>query len=194
MPTGYIHRGWQPLREVQPEEINPKLAEVRGALGVEPPDEVWINNRYQVVVDFVESSDDRHDDRDIPKEQKLAHLSIHSHDRGPMRNWRHLQQIKNEVCGEERFGVEVFPAESLLVDTSNEYHLFVLPEGETMGFGLDESLVSSDEQVESYNAAPHPGHQEPWEPGLTTGRNKNANVGPEILDAPLGTLGRVHGG
>ena len=56
-------------------------------------------------------------------------LSIKRRDRGIVRDWRHLQRIKNDLCGDERWGVEFFPAESELVDTSNQFHLCVMPEG-----------------------------------------------------------------
>jgi len=43
-------------------------------------------------------------------------------------SWREFQQIKNELVGPECEGVELFPAESRLVDTSNQYHLWVNPD------------------------------------------------------------------
>jgi hypothetical protein len=52
-------------------------------------------------------------------------LTIWRHDRQACQNWRHLQQIKNELIGPEHEAVELFPAESRLVDTANEYHLWV---------------------------------------------------------------------
>lgn len=113
----------------------------------------------------------------------LLHLSIHANDRGPMRNWRHLQQIKNEVAGEIRTAVEIFPREDQLTDTSNEYHLWVLPEGIDLPFGIgDEPLVSPDEaDVQEWNDAPHKGRQEGWEPGLTTGRTEHSREARERL-------------
>lgn len=52
-------------------------------------------------------------------------LSISRHDGLPCDQWSHLQQIKNEIVGTEFEAVELFPAENRLVDTSNEYHLWV---------------------------------------------------------------------
>lgn len=54
-----------------------------------------------------------------------THLSIKRHDRLPIHNWQHMQQIKNDICGEEREGVELYPAMSRIIDTSNQYHLWV---------------------------------------------------------------------
>ena len=56
-------------------------------------------------------------------------LSIVRRDREAVHDWRDLQRIKNEVCGPEREAVEIYPAESRLVDTNNQYHLWVLPPG-----------------------------------------------------------------
>jgi hypothetical protein len=55
----------------------------------------------------------------------FVHLDITRHDRGSCKNWRELQQIKNEIVGSENEAVELFPAESRLVDTANQYHLWV---------------------------------------------------------------------
>lgn len=55
----------------------------------------------------------------------VFHLSIKRHDKEPCRDWRDFQQIKNELVGPEHEGVEVFPAESRLVDMANQYHLWV---------------------------------------------------------------------
>lgn len=55
----------------------------------------------------------------------LIWLSICRKDRKPIRDWRHMQRIKNELVGPECEGMEMYPAESRLVDTSNQYHLWV---------------------------------------------------------------------
>lgn len=50
--------------------------------------------------------------------------------------WREKQRIKNEIFGPERVAVEVFPAQSELVDDANLYHIWILPEGQRLPFGL----------------------------------------------------------
>lgn len=52
------------------------------------------------------------------------HLSIKRHDKQPMNDWREMQEIKNAICGDEVEAIQLYPAESRLVDTSNQYHLF----------------------------------------------------------------------
>jgi hypothetical protein len=50
-------------------------------------------------------------------------------------DWRDMQMMKNEICGEERTAVEVFPPMSKLVDTCNQFHLWVYPEDYELDFG-----------------------------------------------------------
>jgi hypothetical protein len=40
-------------------------------------------------------------------------------------DWRDLQAIKNQLCGDEAEAIQLFPAESRVVDTANQYHLWV---------------------------------------------------------------------
>ena len=67
-------------------------------------------------------------------EEGAIHLSIRHQNRKAIRDWRHFQRIKNELVGAEREAIEIFPPESQLVDTANQYHLFVLPAGATSPF------------------------------------------------------------
>lgn len=52
--------------------------------------------------------------------------------------WAVKQQIKNELFGYEATAIEVFPAETDLVDEANMYHIWILPEGFEIPFGLRE--------------------------------------------------------
>jgi len=52
--------------------------------------------------------------------------------------WAEKQRIKNELFGPERTAIEVFPAESELVDAANMYHIWLLPEGCDLPFTLKE--------------------------------------------------------
>lgn len=89
----------------------------------------FINNLYQVSVD--EDS------------EGALHLSIVRRDRTPIRDWRHLQRIKNEIAGPEREAVEVYPADSRLVDTNNQYHLWVFPKGSDIQIGFQQRHVTN---------------------------------------------------
>ena len=57
----------------------------------------------------------------------LIHACIRRHDGRPCTDWNHLQQIKNELIGPEHEAVELFPAESRLINVTNEFHLWVHP-------------------------------------------------------------------
>lgn len=50
--------------------------------------------------------------------------------------WATKQEIKNEIFGKDRVAIEVFPEESKLVDVCDCYHLWILPKGFKMPFGI----------------------------------------------------------
>lgn len=74
-------------------------------------------------------------------------LSIAPLDGSPVRRWRDLQRIKNELAGPEREAVEVFPAESRLHDACNAYDLWVGPEGFRFPVGWRERDVLTSVQA-----------------------------------------------
>jgi hypothetical protein len=57
--------------------------------------------------------------------EDLWWLSIRRLDREAIHDWRELQQIKNEIVGPRNEGFEIYPSESRIVDTANQYHLWV---------------------------------------------------------------------
>jgi hypothetical protein len=70
------------------------------------------------------------------------HIAIGRHDHQPCTNWRDFQRIKNELVGPEYEAVELFPAESRLMDTENEYHLYVLADPQQrFPFGFERRAV-----------------------------------------------------
>lgn len=50
--------------------------------------------------------------------------------------WAEKMMIKNELFGEDRFAIEVYPKQKNLVDTSNVYHLWVFNKKYDMPFGI----------------------------------------------------------
>lgn len=66
----------------------------------------------------------------------IDHLLIRRHDGGLLFPWSDMQRIKDELCGAERVGLEVFPPRSQLVDDANCRHIWVLPIGFSLPFGL----------------------------------------------------------
>jgi len=90
----------------------------------------YINNKYQVHVHKSQPEDNKigfHIDGKVASESMgITHLSIRTHDRSPISDWRDMQTIKNELVGKEYEAVQLHPAESRLIDTVNQYHLWVL--------------------------------------------------------------------
>lgn len=89
------------------------------------PDEMWMNNLYQCAVHYLDDQDSF----------GALHLSIKRRDKRPIHDWRHLQQIKNDVAGDSREALELYPSEDRRVDTANQYHLWVMPVGKQIGIG-----------------------------------------------------------
>lgn len=104
-------------------------------------DRCYVNSRYEVTLTFVGADDEGNV---INNMTGALWLSIKRRDRVWIRDWRELQRIKNEIAGPEREACELYPAESRLVDTSNQFHLWVLPEGQSFPWGYKERLVMED--------------------------------------------------
>ena len=103
------------------------------------------NSRWQVWIrENVPTGFPHPEDHDEPL--CVTHLSIKRHDRGVLlgKDWRDFQRIKNELCGEDCEALEIYPAEKRLVDTANQYHLWVLPAGMLWPIGYDERLVAEE--------------------------------------------------
>lgn len=96
---------------------------------------------YQVQVRVVES-DDHSASPDI------VWLSIKRIDKAHVHDWRHLQEIKNMVVGPEYEAIELYPAEERVVDTANQYHLFVFHDpGFRLPWGFKSGLKSYEDGV-----------------------------------------------
>src|ERR1700689_1093730 len=96
------------------------LDAVRDFLAKDGAPEIWGNSRYTVCVRRTPMVHEQTQE----KVGDCVHLSIHDHERSATHDWRDLQRIKNEICGPEEEAIELYPAESRLVDSSNEWHLF----------------------------------------------------------------------
>jgi hypothetical protein len=116
---------WKPFQEV-PE---PKNTAVSGGR--------WFRNgKYQVTIY-------PHRDRDG---RACLEIALRREDRKAIFDWRDVQLIKNQLCGAEEEWVQLFPAESRLVDTANQYYFFSYP-GRQFPFGTVDRTVSQDIQV-----------------------------------------------
>ncbi len=88
-------------------------------------EDCYLNNRYSVQISDQET-----------KWGTVVHLWIRRHDGQMPRAWMDLQRIKNELIGENRVAVEVFPAVDNFRNSANMAHLWVLPEGMNLPFTL----------------------------------------------------------
>ena len=91
--------------------------------------DVFVNDRYVVFRRVIQEG--------------FVHLSIRRKDRRAIHDWRDFQRIKTELAGAEWEGVEVYPKESRLVDTSNQYHLWCMEA--QVPFGFDSGRCVTDD-------------------------------------------------
>lgn len=101
------------------------------------------NNRHQVIVR-------EHADGPFGP---FAHLTIRSGDGSARHDWRDFQRIKNELVGEEAEAIELYPAESRLVDTANHYHLWAF---RTYRFPLGMTAREVSDGSPDVSQRPHP--------------------------------------
>jgi hypothetical protein len=101
-------------------------------------DSVYVNDEYQV---------------NMSCDSNIIHLSIKRIDKEPIHDWRDLQEIKNIFLGTESEAVELYPAESRLIDSANQYHLwsFIDDNGNPIkfDFGWKARLVDYEPSLES---------------------------------------------
>ena len=101
--------------------------------------EIWVSDRYEVSLKKGKA-------HGFGDNLDVWHLLISSVNHEPVHDWRDLQQIKNLLCGPESEAIELYPAESRLVDTRNQYHLWVFMDKKMSGYvrlpiGFDERNV-----------------------------------------------------
>jgi len=123
--------------------------------------DIYCNDTYQVMIE-----------RNGP----FIHMCIRRHDAQPCKEWKDHQQIKSQLIGPEYEAVELFPAESRLIDTTNEYHLWAHPNPRfrfPFGFSSNRCVIenppASEEPSNAATSAAHEvdgtdrtRHQEPF--------------------------------
>lgn len=163
---------WTPVTQREPDpEFLAKMkafATVSANPGIDEVHELWANDVYEIIV--------RYTDAGGRGRAGGMHLSIKRYDRDTARDWRHLQSIKNEICGWEREAFELFPAESRLVDQANQTHLWVAPASVQIPVGWPGRVVATEAEARAkmqtiLGPGPDKGRQRDWQPGLSTGPN-----------------------
>jgi hypothetical protein len=66
----------------------------------------------------------------------VRQILIRRKDLGPLVDWRDKQAIKNQIAGPESEAIEIFPAESRVVDNQNWTHLWLQDGGARFPFGF----------------------------------------------------------
>ena len=124
---------------------------LKKAIDKDPPKRIMKNNIYQVsIFDAVVTPESGW--------PPMWHLSIKRLDRNAFHDWRDIQLIKNHIIGSDHEGVEIYPMERRLVDSANQYHLFVLKEKLVpFPFGFKERFVDDGEACGT--------KQRPWRKG-----------------------------
>jgi hypothetical protein len=112
------------------------------------PGHIWVNSLYTVI--------SAHGDG-------IIHLSIRNNDRSARHDWREFQRIKNEIVGPENEAMEIYPAESRLLDTANQFHLWVfkdpshrIPLGWTRRLVADYSVSKSRARQRPFRPSERP--------------------------------------
>jgi hypothetical protein len=105
---------------------------------------IYKNSTYQVhVANKTETEEMILDEK--YKNIGMTYLSIKRIDKEPIHDWRDLQEIKNQLCGKDREGMEIYPREDRVVDTANQYHLFVFPKDYRIPFGFSAGMKTNKE-------------------------------------------------
>lgn len=82
-----------------------------------------------------------------PSDGSVGHIHVRRQDRKPLRDWRMMQRIKNELAGPEVEAFELYPAESRLVDSANSYWIWCMKPGVRLPVGFEHREVNYDEEL-----------------------------------------------
>lgn len=138
------------LKQAQATGISMDRKMAKRVYNEEKAAQVWANDVYTVLWRHSKAADAFIHPAYEEWTGQCGYLSIRRNDREPCDSWRDFQEIKNQIAGPDREAVQIYPAESRLVDTSNQYHLWVLPEGVSFPMGFFEgrviSSISTDHQ------------------------------------------------
>lgn len=110
---------------------------------------IFLNSRYQVNIRLMPP---------VEPFGRILWLSIKRRDKRSLHDWRDIQRIKNELVGAEFEAVEIYPAESRLHDTANQYHLWVFADGYKLPIGFADRQVS---EVMSHGSVQRPFEDKP---------------------------------
>ena len=119
---------WTEFEKVYPHKADGTPVEL------EEGEQYWRNSFYTVMVKYLDLAEG---------ESGGIRLDIRHNQNKPIREWKHLQRIKNELIGEEREAMEIFPPQSMVTDMSNMHHLFAAPVGVSSVYVYEEKLAQT---------------------------------------------------
>lgn len=134
-----FHKDEKLIEELARNHFNGDLDAARQSWLKEKKDEeIWLNETYQVAA--IRS--------DHPIFGKIMQINIRRRDGNVIfRDWRHFQDIKNQLAGPECEAVELYPAESRVIDTANKYHLWcILDDTKGIPLGWHEGRHVTDDK------------------------------------------------
>jgi len=137
-------RPWRPFVQTIPYRPD-GVPDYDVSVGVET---FYANSHYLVFKRLIPATNE-----DSPSEY-MVHLSMRTVENDVRHDWREMQRVKNELAGPEWEAVEIYPAESRVVDTANQYHLWCFPF--SLGFGFGTGLIKTPEEVKGYGGAQRP--------------------------------------
>lgn len=118
---------WVPC---SPAHVTAKDVPMVGGEGIA---DLWENDRYYGTVR-------RYRNGFFVGNSAWATIGISAKDESARHDWRDFQQIKNDLIGREWEAVELYPADSRLVDPSNRFYLWCAPKG-CFQFGFEHRQV-----------------------------------------------------
>ncbi len=94
-----------------------------------PPDSVFVSRRFMVQLFHEKNSE-------YPNLIRLSVCRIRANQHGWLENitWEELQEIKAELGFAERYAIEVYPPESVVVNVANMRHLWVFEKPLSVGW------------------------------------------------------------
>lgn len=117
---------------------------------------MWLNSRFTVIVGLRGGD---HVTWEGMRGDFDAHLSYRRNDRSSDRiTWRDVQRMKAELCGSESEALEMYPAESRVLDGANQRHLLVWradsPNRPQYGFHTGRQVSDNDTLAADIEADP----------------------------------------
>jgi hypothetical protein len=115
-------------------------AQLKAEAKIDAGAEIYRNDVYQVIVKDAHEANMALNEAAPP----AWYLSIKRIDQEPICSWRDIQEIKNQLVGPDHEGIMLYPSEKRVMDTANQYHLFILKDVEQLipyGFNCGRHVV-----------------------------------------------------